>query len=339
MSSDSRASRRPTTSRTPSGMPSCSTGSRVVQPSPSPFDGPGLGQVAEHLPDEERISLRLLVDGPGQGEAGLVERLARSLLDDGRHAHVVEAAQGQPLHTALAAKVGHDFDQGMVVGQLGVPVGAQDEDPPAAGAARRGAGAAASASPPTGGRRARAAGAPRRRRRSARRPRRRRGGSAPSPDRTGAGPAGPEPARSARAPDGPAPRRSDPDARPAGRGRRSGAAPPRTAGTARPRSSSQRPASTVAPSSCTVRASSAARRVLPTPGSPARRATRSSPAAASFHSCPSRSSSPSRPTKMRPMSVRKVGSGTADLRERLPVDLDGRDAARAAPSARGCRPG
>jgi hypothetical protein len=33
----------------------------------------------------------------------------------------------------LAAQVGDDFHQRMVVGQLGVPVGAQDKDPPAAG--------------------------------------------------------------------------------------------------------------------------------------------------------------------------------------------------------------
>jgi hypothetical protein len=55
-----------------------------------------------------------------------------------------------------------------------------------------------------------------------------------------------------------------------------------------------------------------ASRVFPTPGSPARSTTRRSPAAASFHSCPSCSSSGSRPTKMRPISVSSAGSGTDD---------------------------
>ena len=52
-----------------------------------------------------------------------------------------------------------------------------------------------------------------------------------------------------------------------------------------PRSSSQRPTSTSRRLSWTVRASSAASRVLPTPGSPASSTIRRAPAAASFHSC------------------------------------------------------
>jgi hypothetical protein len=99
-----------------------------------PFDGPGLCQVAEHFPDEERVSLRLLVDGPGQGEGRLVERPARSLLDESPHAHVIEAAQGESLHIALAAKVGHDVHERMVMGQLGVPIDAEDEDSRTTGA-------------------------------------------------------------------------------------------------------------------------------------------------------------------------------------------------------------
>jgi hypothetical protein len=59
--------------------------------------------VAQHLPHEERVALGLLVDGPGQGVTGFVERSAGGLFDDGRYADVVEAAQRQPLHAALAA--------------------------------------------------------------------------------------------------------------------------------------------------------------------------------------------------------------------------------------------
>jgi hypothetical protein len=99
----------------------------------SSFDGAGLDQVAEHLPDEERVAFRLLVDGPSQGVPGFVEGTAGGLFDDGRHADVIQAAERQPLHTALAAEVGHDLDQRMVVREFGVPVGAEDEDAPAAG--------------------------------------------------------------------------------------------------------------------------------------------------------------------------------------------------------------
>jgi hypothetical protein len=64
---------------------------------------------------------------------GVVKCPARRLLHHGRHADIIEATQRQPLHTPLAAEVGDDLDQGMVMGQLGVPVGSEDEDPATAG--------------------------------------------------------------------------------------------------------------------------------------------------------------------------------------------------------------
>src|SRR5204862_5136411 len=54
------------------------------------FDGAALDQVADHLPDEERVALRLLVDSESQGVPGFVERRAGGVLDDGRHANVVQ---------------------------------------------------------------------------------------------------------------------------------------------------------------------------------------------------------------------------------------------------------
>ena len=93
------------------------------------LDRTGLGEVAENLSNEERVSFRLFVDRPGQGEARFVERAAGGLFNEGGHPDVVETGQRQPVDPALAAKVGDDLDQRVVVRQLGVPVGAEDEDP------------------------------------------------------------------------------------------------------------------------------------------------------------------------------------------------------------------
>ena len=85
--------------------------------------------MAEHLPDEERVPLRLVVDRPGQSDAGLVECPARRLLDEGGHGHVVEAGERQPFDAELGPQTGDDFHQRMIVGQLAVPIRAHDQDP------------------------------------------------------------------------------------------------------------------------------------------------------------------------------------------------------------------
>ena len=49
------------------------------------MDGARLGQMAEHLADEERVALRLLVDGPGQLQVFVVQGVPRRLLHEGDH--------------------------------------------------------------------------------------------------------------------------------------------------------------------------------------------------------------------------------------------------------------
>ena len=78
-----------------------------------------------------------------------------------------------------------------------------------------------------------------------------------------------------------------------------------------------------APSSWTKFASSAASRVFPTPGSPARSATRRSPVAASFHSSRRPSVCCSRPTKIRLTPAKSEGRGEGRHGQRVPRHLEG----------------
>ena len=99
---------------------------------PVPFgvlhDGPGLDQMAEHLGDEERVAVGLSVDRMCQRDAGVVEGVAGHRLHEGDHPGVVESAQGNHRHRGLAPEGTERLGEGMGDGELGVPVGARDEE-------------------------------------------------------------------------------------------------------------------------------------------------------------------------------------------------------------------
>jgi hypothetical protein len=95
------------------------------------LDCAGLRQVPQHLPHEEGVALGLLVDGPGQAEVIVVQGVSSRFFHEGGDAGGVEAQEGEPFHVALPAKIGQQFGQRMAVTQVGVPVGAEDEQPPA----------------------------------------------------------------------------------------------------------------------------------------------------------------------------------------------------------------
>ncbi|MGH9002618.1 MAG: hypothetical protein ACRDYV_05765, partial [Acidimicrobiia bacterium] len=83
----------------------------------------------EDLPDKEGVPFRLVVNGPGQGQALFLELMARRLLHEGSHPGGVEPGERDALHAPLTTQVGEHLDQRMVVAEFGVPVSAQDEDP------------------------------------------------------------------------------------------------------------------------------------------------------------------------------------------------------------------
>jgi hypothetical protein len=85
--------------------------------------------VAQHFPHEERVSFRLEMDGPGQRQDVVVERLARCLRHEGRHTRLIQPDEREAHHTPLATQVGQDLEERMVVVEFGVAVGTDHEQP------------------------------------------------------------------------------------------------------------------------------------------------------------------------------------------------------------------
>jgi hypothetical protein len=86
--------------------------------------------VAEDLDHEEGVPLRLLVNGVGQGEGGFVhEGVSGGPLHERQHARPVEAREGEPGEPWPPAQVGEGVGQGVIPADLGVPVGADDQEP------------------------------------------------------------------------------------------------------------------------------------------------------------------------------------------------------------------
>ena len=89
----------------------------------------GLRQMADDLAHEERIALRLGVDGPSQNHGVIsVELVTGRLLHEGDDARGVESGEREALHAARTPEVGHHLHKGMVVVELGIPIGAEDEE-------------------------------------------------------------------------------------------------------------------------------------------------------------------------------------------------------------------
>ncbi len=292
-------------------------------------DGAGLRQVAQDLAHEEGVALGLGVHGRGEGPLGVVQFLARRGGDERLDLLGGEPGQREALDPGRPAQVGEQLAQRMGPVQVGVAVGADDQDPTGLlgpeevaqeeqrGLARpvqvvedqhEAVGLCGGGEP---GRRSprRVGGARRRRRRGSARPVPGRG----RPTRGRAAAALPDGDRGPRAAARPGWRSRPGPRRRAGR---AGPAPRRTGrATRRPRR--RGPGRAISPDS----------RVLPTPGSPANRAQRRSPARASFHSRVISSTSVGRPTKgMLWASYNSGGNGgwvPRPLVSRRPGDLDG----------------
>ena len=264
-------------------------------------DGAGLGQVADHLGQVERVAAGLLAQLAGQRRARAVERVTGRRLDQRDDLALAQALERDAVDGGLAAQVAEQLGQRMAAAQPGGAMDGEDEQ------RRRRAGHVqvaqelpAWAARPSAGRRARAAPARRAPPPRAGRGRRRRAGSARSragwPAAAGRRRGGPRawgrgaPARRRGA------RRGGAAATP-GRRRRGGRAPDATArrpGRPPPRSARRaRSRRCAAPRS----ASCAASRVLPIPGSPETSASRRSPSRAAAQAPASRSRSGTRPTK------------------------------------------
>ena len=99
----------------------------VPHPAPlPPRDGAGLREVPEHLLDEERVPLRLPVDGLDERLRGL---LLADRADQRLHLCERESPQENPLVETFAAKRGHHLGQRMGPFELDVAVGSDDENP------------------------------------------------------------------------------------------------------------------------------------------------------------------------------------------------------------------
>ena len=88
---------------------------------------PGLDQVAEHLPDEERIALGLGMQALRQAPGVIVEFLARRLGHQLGHLGHRQTGHGELLDARQAPHISHHPGQGMAAAKLGVAVGAQHQ--------------------------------------------------------------------------------------------------------------------------------------------------------------------------------------------------------------------
>jgi hypothetical protein len=93
----------------------------------APDERTGLGQVAQELPDEQRVALGLHVHGLGQPDDRGVEGGAGCDLDELVHFGFAETLEVDPLDVAVPSQVGEDARQGMGAIEVGVPEGTNGE--------------------------------------------------------------------------------------------------------------------------------------------------------------------------------------------------------------------
>ncbi len=87
-------------------------------------DGPRLDQVPEHLLDEERVAVRVLVDGPDERRRRRVPGVRRDQRADVARA---QALEGHPLDQPVAAQVGQQLGERMRRADLRVAERAEDQ--------------------------------------------------------------------------------------------------------------------------------------------------------------------------------------------------------------------
>ena len=85
--------------------------------------------MAQHLGDEERVSLGLLPHRPGHLLPLVGEAVAGGPLQEGGHGRGIQPRQHDPFHAGAAAQIGQELGEGMGPGQLGVAVRAHHEEP------------------------------------------------------------------------------------------------------------------------------------------------------------------------------------------------------------------
>ena len=98
--------------------------SAEVQRPPRSNDDPGLDQVAQHLLDEERVAVGVLVHGADERRR---RRVAGVRGDQRADVALVEPVERDPLDEAVAAQVGEQLGQRVRGPHLGVAVGADDQ--------------------------------------------------------------------------------------------------------------------------------------------------------------------------------------------------------------------
>ena len=157
-----RATRRPITSRMLIGRPDVRRSWLATQrPLLVLIDRPRLGEVPDHLTDEERVAVGLGQQRIAQRDTLFGHLVAGRRLEQREELVVSEAAQREPLDARLPVQRRESLGERVVGAEVGVaegrrPRAAEAERPPT----RRDAGAGPSGGPPSAGRRARARAAP-----------------------------------------------------------------------------------------------------------------------------------------------------------------------------------
>ena len=109
----SRLSRRPTTSRTPSGRPIESGGIDVAQRPSLSNEHTGLGEMSKHLADEERISLGLVAHHASEVASPATLLLPGRPLEEVDDVVGGEPLQRHPLHALDPPEVGEHVGEGV----------------------------------------------------------------------------------------------------------------------------------------------------------------------------------------------------------------------------------
>ena len=96
-------------------------------------DGTRLGEVAQHLGDEERVAVGLPVDRMGELHARLVQDVASGDFQEGHDVAVIESLQVEPRHSHLPVESCQGLGQGGDPRELRAAVRAEHEEPAGAG--------------------------------------------------------------------------------------------------------------------------------------------------------------------------------------------------------------
>jgi hypothetical protein len=126
-SSPRRARRDPMTARTLWGRANCPRCRRPSSARCRPGRSSRLGQVAQHLGHEERVAVGLAVDLVGQSHPGVVEPVPGGRLHEGDDPGVFESLQMQRRDAGLPQQPPRASVSGMRGRELGVAVGAEDD--------------------------------------------------------------------------------------------------------------------------------------------------------------------------------------------------------------------